>query len=262
MKMNIKNFIKLKDNRYKINFDDKNSIILYDDIILKYNLLITKKTSQIELKKIMAENNKLECYYKALKYLSYKNRSKKELINYLKKNLYSEEDINEALKKLEEGNYLNENTYLKSYINDQINLTYNGPKKIKTKLIDLGLKEELINQAIKEVPEKVWYEKLTKIITKKIKSNSCDSIKKLQEKILYHCLNDGFKKEEILEILSQYEMSDNIVFLEKEAHKLSIKLARKYQDKELFYQLKIRLLRKGFNALDIDNIIDKIKKAS
>ena len=261
--MNIERFRKLKENRYKIIFDNENSITLYDDIILKYDLLITKKISEKKLRKLIEENNSLECYYKAIKYLSYKNRSKKEIINYLKKFSYEYNNINKTIKKLEENNYLNEEIYLSSYINDQLNLTNNGPQKIKRKLIDLGLQEDLIDKKLSQISRNVWQEKLEKIISKKIKVNQKDSVNKIKEKILYNCLNDGYKKDDILEVLEKKEIPNNILSLEKEAQKLYIKLSRKYQNNnELYFQLKGKLLRKGFFNTDIDEIIENIKKVS
>ena len=79
--MNIKKYKKLKDNRYQITLDNLEQIILYDDIILKYNLLLTKKIKNEEqLEEIKKDNDSLECYYKAIHYLSYKMRCKKEII--------------------------------------------------------------------------------------------------------------------------------------------------------------------------------------
>ena len=260
--MKIKNFKKLKDNRYKLKIENAEDIILYDDIILKYSLLITKEISDKELKKIQKENKSLECYYKAIKYLTNKNRSKKEVMNYLKRFQFESQDINNTIQKLEEKNYLNEENYLNAYINDQIHLTNNGPLKIKKKLIELGLSEYDIDNTINKVDNKIWQEKLEKIIKKKVISNKKDGANKIKEKILYNCINEGFKKEDILNILERIEIPNNINALEKEAKKLYIKLSKKYENKELYFQLKGKLLFKGFNYQEVEEIIDKMKKTS
>ena len=260
--MKIKTFKKLKDNRYKIKIENEEDIILYDDIILKYGLLLTKEISDKELKKIQEENISLECYYKAIKYLTGKNRSKKEVTNYLKRFQFESKDINSAIKKLEEKNYLNEENYLNAYINDQIYLTNNGPLKIKRKLIDLGLSESDIDNTINKIDNQIWQEKLEKIINKKVISNKKDGVNKIKEKILYNCINEGFKREDILNILEKVEMPDNTNALEKETKKLYIKLSRKYGNKELYFQLKVKLLSKGFSYQEVEEMIDKIKKTS
>lgn len=262
MEMKIKSFKKLRDNRYKVKIENEEDITLYDDIILKYGLLLTKEISSEDLEKIKEENTSLECYYKAIKYLTGKNRSKKEVIKYLKRFKYENNDINNTINLLEEKNYLNEENYLKSFINDQIHLTNNGPLKIKRKLIDLGLKEEDINETLYKIEDKVWQEKLEKIINKKVYANKKDGANKIKEKILYNCMNEGFKKEDIINILEKVELPKNLDSLEKEAKKIYNKLSRKYNDKEIYFQLKGKLITKGFNYQEVEEVIDKMKRTS
>ena len=71
---------KLKNNKYEVLIDET-KVVLYDDIIVKYSLLLNKEISKNELDKIVEENNKLDSYYKALKYISVKLRTKKEIKN-------------------------------------------------------------------------------------------------------------------------------------------------------------------------------------
>ena len=46
--MKIKKISKKKNNLYEITLDNKETINLYDDIILKYNLLLTKEINDLE----------------------------------------------------------------------------------------------------------------------------------------------------------------------------------------------------------------------
>jgi regulatory protein len=257
--MEIQSFKKLKDNKYKIIFKNNSDLILYDDIILKYNLLLTKKIDESKLKIIIAENNSLECYYKALKYLSNKNRSKLEIIKYLNRFNYSQENINETIEKLEKNNYINEDIYLESFINDQINLTNNGPKKIYNKLINLGFKEEQIKNYLDKIDNKVWLDKLEKIIKQKVFSNKKDGENKIKERILYNLINEGFQREDIINILNNIEIPTNEEALIKYANKLYIKLSSKYANNELYYVLKNKLALKGFKYNEIDKAIEQIK---
>ena len=63
--MKIIKYVKLKNNRYKLFLDDNSDIVLYDNVILNNNLLITKKIDN--LKAILEENNTYEIYFTALK---------------------------------------------------------------------------------------------------------------------------------------------------------------------------------------------------
>ena len=65
--MKIEKYTKLKDNRYIVKIDDLD-IKLYDDVIVKYELLRLKKIDDKLFKEIVSYNNKLEAYYKKVTY--------------------------------------------------------------------------------------------------------------------------------------------------------------------------------------------------
>ena len=58
-----------KGNIYEITLSNKEKITLYDDVILKYNLLITKEIKDNELNNILKDNDKIKAYLLAIKYI-------------------------------------------------------------------------------------------------------------------------------------------------------------------------------------------------
>lgn len=82
--MKINKFKKIGSNKYKIYFDNE-SLIVYEDVILKYNLLYKKDIDNDLLIEINKENYKSSIYDVSIKYISVRMRSKKELEEYLKK---------------------------------------------------------------------------------------------------------------------------------------------------------------------------------
>ena len=126
--MKIEKIIKKNKNVYQIKFSDNTSLNFYDDTIIKYNLLVNKNVDEATYKEALLFNQKAEAYYKAINYINQKLRTKKEIEKKLKD--YNKDIVNEVIAKLEEQKYLNDDIYIKSYINDQINLTLKGPKKI------------------------------------------------------------------------------------------------------------------------------------
>lgn len=257
--MKIKNLKKLKNNRYQIFFEDNTNIILYDDVILSKGLLLKKDVSKNEMIELIKENKKLESYYDAIKYITRKQRVSKEVRNYLLTKKYDLENINHTIKLLEERKLINPSLYLNSFIHDEIVLTNHGPNKIKKKLLDLDFSLEEIDEELTKINEDIWKEKLTILINKKIATNRKESWNALKEKIVYYFFNEGYAKDMINKIIDNTEIPNNTGILEKEAEKLYKKLSLKYQDNNLFYQLKGRLLNKGFNYQEIDNVIEKLK---
>ena len=66
--MEIKEYKKLKSNIYEIKFKSGEAVKLYDEVILNYNLLITKNISNKEYEEIIKYNKSLDAYYLSLKY--------------------------------------------------------------------------------------------------------------------------------------------------------------------------------------------------
>ena len=66
--MEIVKFKKDRSNKYKIYLDNDDILLLYDDVIVKYNLLINKKMDDKELNKILEYNTFMDSYYKVIKF--------------------------------------------------------------------------------------------------------------------------------------------------------------------------------------------------
>ena len=68
--MEIKEFKKLKGNVYELKFKNGEEVKLYDDVILKYNLLFNKSFNDKLYEEIINYNKSLDAYYISLKYLN------------------------------------------------------------------------------------------------------------------------------------------------------------------------------------------------
>ena len=256
--MEIQTFKKKKDNKYEIIFKDKSSIDLYDDVIIKYNLLINKKIDKKEFEEITKYNASLDAYYISLKYISKKMRTKLEIKKYLEKKEFDYKTIKETIDKLEKNKVINEKLYIKAYINDQINFSVYGPNKIVNKLYLLGIDKNKSYDYIDSIDNKIWIEKIEKIINKKIKANKNYSTMMLKNKIVSSLINDGYDKGMILEVLNEYKIDNDIKIIEKEYNKIKNKLSKKYDGNNLEFQIEMKLRSKGFSSEEID----KIKKLS
>ena len=104
MKINI--FKKVGKNKYKIIFDNTD-LTLYEDVILKYDLLIKKEVDLDLIDKIIEENKYEDAFETSVSYIEIKMRNRKEIIDYLHKKEFNEKHINYALDKLDKLNLLN-----------------------------------------------------------------------------------------------------------------------------------------------------------
>ena len=165
--MKIKKYTKDKGNKYKVLIDDTN-YILFDDVIVKYSLLLKDEISEKELKTIVEENDKLSSYYDSIKYITKKMRSKLEIKEFLRKKMVNENVIDETIKRLEDNHFLNEELFIKAYVNDQINLTNNGKNKILKGLVKLGIDKDSASIYLDNIDNEIFIAKINKYIDKKI----------------------------------------------------------------------------------------------
>jgi len=253
--MKILKYKKIKTNEYKI-ITDIEEFNLYDDIIIKYELLLKKEITKKELENILKENNLLKSYYTALKALNIKMRSKKELESILKKKDFTKEEIKYTLEKLEQENYLNSNKYIEAYIHDMLVLNTIGEQKILNDLKALDFKESEIRTHLKKVDNNIYIDKIKRYIDKKAKANK-KSINEFKRKTLNELLNKGFYKEDILNYLENINIEEDEQVLEK----LILKLYKKYINKYDLYttknKIKVYLYNKGYTNIDIDSYIEK-----
>ncbi|MDD3241437.1 MAG: RecX family transcriptional regulator [Bacilli bacterium] len=242
--MTIKKFTKGRNGMYILNIDEK-KYRLHEDLILEYKLIINKEISNEVLYELIEKNKKYEIYEVALKYISIKMRSKKEISEYLKKKEYSNIDIEEVTSILENNGYLNNNHYIEAFIHDKINLSSYGPEKIKQELKQNGFSEDNILEKIKVYSDELQYERIDKIINKMIKINKNKSGVILKRKIEMYLLNLGYEKEKIISSLEKFNYNDEDLY-KKEYEKQLKKLSKKYKDKELEYKIKQKMYQNGF----------------
>ena len=90
--MKIKKIRKLNNSRYKIELDELESLILYEDVIINNNILYKKELDIKLIKKLNTENEYYEIYNRAFKYVVTKMRSIYEVEKYLDKLQINEKD--------------------------------------------------------------------------------------------------------------------------------------------------------------------------
>lgn len=251
--MKIISIKKSSKSKYKILLENDKSINIYDNVILNNNLLFKKEINEELLSKLEKENEEEDIYYKAINFISKKIRSKKEINEYLLKLdiPYSLKDkINE---RLASNLLINDEMYAKAYIHDKVYLSNDGPYKIKNDLVHNDIDDDTVNEVISKIDENIIYEKLTKLILKKINSNHNKSNYMLKQKIVGDMINLGYSKEMILEIIEE-NLKSNSNIVDNEYKKIYKKLEKKYEGDELEKQVINKLFQKGFSNEDINNI--------
>src|SRR4030065_223492 len=91
-------------------------------------------------------------FSKALKYLSYKNRSTKEIYDYLLKKNFSEEEITQAIEKLIEYKFLDDSSFSEIFIRDR-QLKGRSKRMISYELKQKGVNKETAEESLNKAQE-------------------------------------------------------------------------------------------------------------
>ena len=243
--MKVLKYKKQINGKYKVFLDNNTDLLLYEDTILKFNLLLTGEISSDKLKKITDFNFECDVYYAALKSLKNRFKSVKELKENLLKKEYPSNLVDTSINRLIKEKYLDDRVFAKSYIHNQIITTSKGPKKISTELQKKGVSKDIINEEINIYTEEEQTIKINKIINKLIKSNKSRGNVVLKNKITTDLINLGYDISTINKVINNYSFKVDKSIYQKEYDKLHRRLSKKYEGKELEYKIKEKLYQKG-----------------
>lgn len=246
--MKILKYKKSKGNKYKIITDDK-EYNLYDDIIIKHELLLKKEIDDKVFAKVLEENNLYKAYYAGLKAISTKLRTEKEIASILRKKDFNSKEIEYAVNRLEKEGYLKHEVYIEAFIHDMINLNLVGETKILDMLLKQGFREEEVKVFLDKIDEKIYRDKIDKYIKKKLKSNKKSSFE-FKRKIGAELINKGFNKEDILASLEKVHIEDDILEIKKIIDKQYNKYIKKYDQNTAKMKVKSYLYQKGYTNID------------
>lgn len=232
---------------YKVELDNGRVLSLYEDVILKFELLLKKEILESDLDNINNYNMECDVYYVALNNIKARFKSIHDLSVFLGKKEYPEEMISMAIDKLVKQGYLNDRSFARSYINNQIITTSKGPLKIERELLDKRVDIGVIKEEMSVFDDKTQAEKIVKLINKFLKSNRTRGGVILKQKIYNDLKNLGYDGTIINRIIDTYSFENDIDIAKREYEKLYRRLSRKYSGVELKRKIKEKLYQKGLS---------------
>lgn len=245
--LKILKYKKKPNGKYSVFLDDGRELVLYEEVILKYNLLLSKNIEDNELLDLYQENLAYDVYYVALKSIQTRMKSIYELRTFLRKKEYPEEFIDRAIEKLEKQGYLNDKEFTRSYINYQMLTTNHGPNRIKNDLISKKIPLETIEEEIVIFTDEIELEKVNKLIKRMLKSNKTKGGVVLKQKISNDLKIQGFDYHVIEKALRDYSFTVDKNIAKKEYDKLYKKYSSKYEGYELKNKIREKMYQKGLS---------------
>ena len=98
--MKIEKFKKISKGKYMVFFDRDDEYVLYEDVILKHNLLLQTDVDINKLNEILKDNEYAKAYNLSLSLISFKMRTEEEVRKNLEKKEIDEKIIDEKIERL------------------------------------------------------------------------------------------------------------------------------------------------------------------
>ena len=251
--LKIKKIAKVKDDKYIITFENDEIIETFDDVILKYRLL-PKKDVDIKLfTNIELDTNIDKTYFKVVKMVSKKMKSKKEISDYIDSLEINDYEKNIIIDKLITNKIIDDLRFAKAYAFDRFNLSSDGVNLIRKKLIDFGIESNYIEEALDTIKEIDVLNKLDRLMKKKISYNTKYSDYILKQKVYEYFINLGYDSNDIINSFEKNKLENNTI--EKSYLKIIKKLSKKYSGEELELNIRKKLYSLGYNNDEINSVL-------
>ncbi|HMS64354.1 MAG TPA: RecX family transcriptional regulator [Ignavibacteria bacterium] len=180
-------------NRYNIFLDGEFAFGLYDDTILKFGLRTNDELSEELIEEIRQSDEFNYGKFIAYSYLSYKQRSKSEIIKKLKEKKISGNVIDNIIELLSEQKYINDHSFARLYIENKLMSKPIGKRLLKLKLQEKGIDKETSEKVIEEnFNEETELESAEKLLEKYRKKVRGDNDLEKKRKCFSYLISRGF----------------------------------------------------------------------
>ena len=185
------------ENRFLVTLENSSFYVL-ENTLTKFNLFKGKEICSEDIENIKTEDKRYYAKDLAVKFLS-NMKTEKEVRDHLKRNNVDEDIIDDTIFYLTKEKFIDDYEYALLFSRDKLNINKYGKYKIKISLQQKGVDNNIIENALLELPDDTLYENLKNAALKK--HNSLGNDKKSYEKLVRHLLYKGYNYDQIKDVL-------------------------------------------------------------
>ena len=161
-------------------------------------------------KKKLSREDLFEIYLNnILKFIGYRSRSEKEIIDRLKKKKIDGKMISEIMAKLQEWKFIDDIAFAKQWIESRVVNRHKSIRLVRLELLKKGIKKEIIDSLFENLSKESDVISIEAIIRKKIKRLNIQDRNDLQ-KLSRYLLGKGFDWETVKEAINKFR-KDSII---------------------------------------------------
>jgi len=200
---------KKNKERFNIYIDDEYGFAVDISILIKYSLKKGMELDDALIDDILLAEEEISVYNYGISVLSRYFKSEYELRLKMKNKGFNPQLIDNAISILKEHKYLDDERYCEMFINDKINISKHGVRKIKEALYYKGIDKEIIEEKIKSISAESEEERALLLGEKKLLNIKENDNRKKMSKLSNYLLGKGFEYETVNKTLRKLLNADN-----------------------------------------------------
>lgn len=194
--------------RVSIYIDDKFDFGMSQDLLIKHGLYVGMELTEIQLIQLKNDVEFNKALLRAINYISYQQRTEKEVHDKLLKLEYNEAMCENVIQKLKDYKYINDAYYTKEYI--EYKVQSNGPNKIIQKLRGKGITKDMIEDYLENYDDDFFYEKAYVLAQKKNEGFACSVTRdkrytRMSQYLVSRGYHYGIVKDVVKEMLKDFK---------------------------------------------------------
>jgi regulatory protein len=197
---------KKKKSRVNIYIDGEFTLGLYKDTVVKFHLYENKEITSAEISSIKEFEELTDAKEKVLNFISYRERSRKEIEDYLSNKEFRQEVTDKVLEDMEKSGLVDDRRFTIAWIKNRNKINPKGNFALKIELQEKGIEEDEIEKILADVDEK---ENARKVIKKAV--GKYGRSKSAKRKIMEYLRRRGFSINTSIEVLNELYSEEYIL---------------------------------------------------
>ena len=200
---------KKRKDRCSIFLDGEFEIGLHQDVVVKFGLKKGDVLSDEQLNEIILAEERKKAFERAIRILSYRDRSEKEMRDKLSEAKYDDAIIEFVIAELKRLNLINDKNFAQLFARTKMANKPMGKFLLKRELLQKGLSEEIIEGVIEKIyQEKDEYQIAFEIAARRKRQYKNIDEKKAKKKISDLLARRGFSWDVISHVLEHWQDLD------------------------------------------------------
>ncbi|TCS83023.1 RecX family transcriptional regulator [Tepidibacillus fermentans] len=192
---------KQNPKRYNIFLNDHYAFSVHEDVLVARRLIKGKEINDQEVLTILKEEEQNKIWQKAIKYLSFRPRTTKEIEEYLINNDYDQELVQNVIVKLQAEKWLDDRRYAEVYTEQRIRIKPRGKRLIAQEMKRKGIASKYIEESLSKIDNDTEFQMALELTKKKVHQYGEGDWLTFQRKLGGFLQRKGFSYEVVRRIL-------------------------------------------------------------